>query len=45
MQPRIVRVQGHATVSKDPDTAILSFVIPGQNMKYDSQRQTGEHPC
>lgn len=35
MQPGIIRVQGHATVLKDPDTVILSFTISGQTMKYD----------
>ncbi len=35
MQPGIIRVQSYATVSKDPNTVILSFTISGQHMKYD----------
>ena len=34
-QPKIIRVQGHATVSKNPDTVILSFSISGRDKKYD----------
>ena len=34
-QPKIIRVQGHATVLKNPDTVILSFSISGRDKKYD----------
>ena len=35
MQPKIIRVQGHAKVSKNPDTVILSFTIAGRDVKYE----------
>jgi uncharacterized protein len=35
MQPRVIRVQGHATIAKNPDTVVLSFSISGRDMKYD----------
>ena len=35
MQPKIIRVQGHAKVSKNPDTVILSFTITGRDARYE----------
>jgi hypothetical protein len=35
MEPRVIRVQGHATIAKNPDTVVLSFSISGRDMKYD----------